>query len=46
MDSAGAGGGSGFEPKEEFVTLLISLGFSRNAAIKVCLIVQFKSTHF
>ncbi|XP_053382471.1 probable peptidyl-tRNA hydrolase 2 [Mercenaria mercenaria] len=33
---AGAGSNSGFQPKEEIVNTLLSLGFSRNAAIKGC----------
>ena len=37
-EAAGAGTNSGFQPKEEIINTLLSLGFSRNSAIKVILI--------
>ncbi|XP_060587686.1 probable peptidyl-tRNA hydrolase 2 [Ruditapes philippinarum] len=37
MDEAsGAGSNSSFQPKEEIINTLLSLGFSRNSAIKGC----------
>lgn len=35
MDLSGAEASSSFQPKEEIITVLQTLGFSRNAAIKV-----------
>lgn len=36
MNEEGAEAGAEFQPKEEIVTTLMTLGFSRNAAIKGC----------
>lgn len=33
---AGAGSDGGFQPKEDIINVLLTLGFSRNAAIKGC----------
>ena len=44
-EGGGAGSGGIFVPKEELVTLLIEMGVTRNAAVKVILIYFSLGSH-